>query len=278
MRGGGVCGWAAGAALGAVALLATSGTAVGAAKWSTYTDCSLVTSEYHDGDSFHVKRGRRTEIFRLYFVDAPETDTTLEDRLREQAEHFGTTTERMLEVGEDAKVFAMDFLDSTFTVESLREDARGSSKKPRYYAMVRVDDADLGLALVEAGLARVYGVMRELPDGTPAEKHRAKLRAAERRAEREQRGAWSREGRGPGSRLGPARLVTPSPAPLTPHNLVLVKPLAIYSIAETGRVGVLKAGTEVRVLGVEGSGYARIRFRIGEKTYEAKCRRAELGV
>lgn len=257
-------------AAGLGVLLLAGGRAAVAAEWRTYENCRLVASEYHDGDSFHVKRGRRTEIFRLYFVDAPESDITLEDRIAEQAEYFDVSPERVQELAEEAKRFAGEFLTPGFTVESLREDARGNSSKPRYFAMVRKGEADLGLALVEAGLARIYGVMRELPDGTSVEKHRARLRAAERRAQREKRGAWAPETRKPAAQI--------QGKPVTPRDLVLVQPLAVYSVSGHGRVGVLKAGTAVSILGAEGPTHYRIRFRQGEKTYEAKCRRIELGV
>ena len=45
-----------------------------------------------------------------------------------------------------------------------KEDARGRGHR-RYYALVKARGKYLSLALVEAGLARVYGWRTDLPDG-----------------------------------------------------------------------------------------------------------------
>jgi len=55
------------------------------AKWVTLERCRFMSEEQSDGDSFHVKSGQREFIFRLYFVDAPETDQNLKDRVNEQS-------------------------------------------------------------------------------------------------------------------------------------------------------------------------------------------------
>ena len=49
---------------------------VHAGDWTIYEHCRLITNPSNDGDSFHVRVGRNHYIFRLYFVDAPETDTS----------------------------------------------------------------------------------------------------------------------------------------------------------------------------------------------------------
>jgi len=44
-------------------------------QWVTYKGCRYLPNAANDGDSFHVRRRRGGKyIFRLYFVDAPETD------------------------------------------------------------------------------------------------------------------------------------------------------------------------------------------------------------
>jgi hypothetical protein len=47
------------------------------APWMTLKDCRYIKNPSDDGDSFHVRMGRKETIFRLYFVDAPETDRGL---------------------------------------------------------------------------------------------------------------------------------------------------------------------------------------------------------
>jgi len=53
---------------------------------------------------------QREFIFRLYFVDAPETDSSVKDRVREQAGYFGVSEEEVLQAGAAAKKFAAEWL------------------------------------------------------------------------------------------------------------------------------------------------------------------------
>jgi endonuclease YncB( thermonuclease family) len=251
-----------------LAALAPAARGASAGAWKTYENCTLVTAEYYDGDSFHARHGRRQEIFRLYFVDAPETDTSLDERIDEQAEYWDLSRSRVMAIGEQAKVFAAEFLKRGFTVETRRADARGNSDQPRYFAFVRAGEDDMGLALVGAGLARLYGLTTDLPDGTPAERYRAQLRSAERRAQREKRGAWA----------GPRGRDKAAANEIREQDLVLAHTIPIYSLKDTGRVGVLKAGTAVHVLGAETSQRVRIRFRNGDRLFEAACKRSDLGL
>lgn len=55
------------------------------AKWVTLKGCRYLPQDYNDGDSFHAKYGQREFIFRLYFVDAPELDESIAERVREHA-------------------------------------------------------------------------------------------------------------------------------------------------------------------------------------------------
>jgi endonuclease YncB( thermonuclease family) len=55
--------------------------------------CRLITGRNSDGDSFHVKHEKGENQFRLYFVDAPESEykeygggENNSERLNEQAE------------------------------------------------------------------------------------------------------------------------------------------------------------------------------------------------
>jgi len=160
--------------------------------WVTLSNCQLRPNPANDGDSFHVVCNGREYIFRLYFVDAPETDDSVSKRVEEQARYFSISKQNALSVGETARQFAATRLSGTFDVLTRWEDAKGRSALPRYYAFVRFNGRDLGEALVENGLARVYGARAQLPDGTTATNERAKLRSLERQAKAARRGAWAR--------------------------------------------------------------------------------------
>ena len=55
--------------------------------WEVLAGCRLVSSPINDGDSFLVKYGDETFTFRLYYVDALETNVSYIDRVREQARY-----------------------------------------------------------------------------------------------------------------------------------------------------------------------------------------------
>ena len=50
-------------------------------QWVTYKDCRYLPNAANDGDSFHVRAAGKEYIFRLYFVDTPETDMYFQARL-----------------------------------------------------------------------------------------------------------------------------------------------------------------------------------------------------
>jgi len=125
-----------------------------AAEWHTFENCKLKENPYNDGDSFHVllpkgKDGKHDErIFRLCFVDTPEVDNTIPDRVQDQADYWGISTNRTIRLGEEAKQFTQDFLKDRFTVYTYFKDAKGRSRLPRYFAMIQVDGRWLSTALV----------------------------------------------------------------------------------------------------------------------------------
>ncbi len=124
-------------------------------------------------------------------------------RLAEQARYWGLDTNQTMEVGRTAAEFTRRFLAGTFTVRSKREDARGQSSQPRFYALVQGREGDLGEALVERGLARVYGMRTAGPDGTPAEVIVGRLRGLEATARSQGRGAWGWAGDSRGEHVSP---------------------------------------------------------------------------
>src|SRR5689334_22434868 len=113
-----------------------TGTLFAAQRWETLNDCKLIHSEANDGDSFHVQHNGHEYIFRLYFVDTPETEDDFPERVAEQATYFGVSHRRALELGRAAARFTARELGEHFTVVTRWDDARGRSKLPRNYAFI----------------------------------------------------------------------------------------------------------------------------------------------
>jgi competence ComEA-like helix-hairpin-helix protein len=134
--------------------------------------------------------GRREYIFRLYFVDAAETDTGLSERTEEQAQYFGIPPPLTLKVGEAAKEFTRKKLQQPFTVRTCRQDALGRSKRERFYAFVQVGKKDLGEELVTNGLARLHGTASQAPGLDSPEREWEKLRRLEHEARTQKVGGW----------------------------------------------------------------------------------------
>ena len=99
-------------------------------------DCRLIPNPANDGDSFHVSAGEKEYLFRLYFVDAPETDAMIPGRLVEQAKYFGITVPQAIEVGRAAKDFVQRNCPQPFTVFTHMSGAMGQSRLERFYAFV----------------------------------------------------------------------------------------------------------------------------------------------
>jgi endonuclease YncB( thermonuclease family) len=165
-----------------------------AADWEELKGCRLVADEYGDGDSFHVRQGDRDYIFRLYFVDCPETDARFPDRVAEQAKYFGISSKAALALGEKAKAFTFAVLAKPFIVWTKWQDARGSSKQHRFYAIVvpdREPDMTLDALLVRNGLARIHGVSTTTPKGDSGEAVKTVLQTLEDNARVAKRGGWA---------------------------------------------------------------------------------------
>ena len=136
----------------------------GSKDWTVLENCHLIINPANDGDSFHANAGSNEYIFRLYLVDAPETDEMTPRRLVEQAKYFGITVPQAIEVGLAAKAFTREKLSEPFTVFTRMSDAMGRSKLERFYAFVQTKDGDLSEQLVRNGLARNYG-FKAVPPG-----------------------------------------------------------------------------------------------------------------
>ncbi len=160
------------------------------APWVTLQGGHYLIKRPNDGDSFHVSVEGHEYIFRLYFVDAPETSAEFGDRVEEQATYFGVTVDQVLQVGELAKEFTREKLADSFFVRTCWEDAGGRSRMQRFYAFVQTRTGDLGEQLVENGLARAH-LATAKPEGlTSAAAEWKNLIKLEHKAKREKVGGW----------------------------------------------------------------------------------------
>jgi DNA uptake protein ComE-like DNA-binding protein len=162
----------------------------GSKEWIVLQNCRLIANPANDGDSFHVSADVREYIFRLYMVDAPETDAMTPARLIAQAKYFSISVPQAIEVGLAAKEFTREKLSQPFTVFTRMSDAMGHSRLERFYAFVETKDGDLGEQLFRNGLARSYG-FKAVPPGLGSSRlELEKLRQFEGEAEKERIGGW----------------------------------------------------------------------------------------
>lgn len=251
--------------LGAL-LVAGTQQACAAKKWRLKEGCTLIDHPANDGDSFHVRVNKRHYLFRLYWVDTPETDLSLPERVAEQAAYFGLSPEETVKVGKEAEAFSRKFLQGSFTVHTKFADAMGRSARDRDYAIIEKDGTYLHVELVRAGLARIHGLEEVSEDMPSLGTMRMRLKAAEAEAKREARGGWSRHRDG-----GKVAAYT---GPYTLPRSVTVLDLQ----DPTRALGVLRAGAGIEVLGPESTVLTRIRFQAGEASREGLCRTVELGL
>ena len=162
-----------------------------AEKWETLDKCTLKSNSYNDGDSFHISYKGKEYIFRLYFVDTPETNLKYKDRVKDQAKYWKISIKAAIKIGKKAKKFSADNLNGKFTVLTKRDDAKGSSKIPRYFAFVKTASGDdLAELLVSNGLARIYGMRVNHPKGNKAYVISKQLKKLESRAKSKKLGGW----------------------------------------------------------------------------------------
>ena len=164
--------------------------------WVQLDGCRLLPNRWNDGDSFHIASGGQDYLFRLYFVDTPEAESSLSARLGEQAAYFKISSSQAQSLGKRASEFTRNRLGGrTFTVFTRWRDALGRSKQQRFYSIVRVDGKDLGELLVGEGLARIYGTRVALPDGRDSRAYLRTLETLERTARQQRKGAWGLTGK-----------------------------------------------------------------------------------
>lgn len=156
--------------------------------WDLLENCRLLRRSGNDGDSFHVQHDGKEFIFRLYYVDTPETNLSFPERVREQASYFNLDSNDMLRLGKEAGRFTERILSGgPFTVATKWEDARGNSRLPRHYAFVVTSQGDLDELLMAEGYVRLYGM--KIDGGLGSRKYQA-LKKLEAEARRERVGAW----------------------------------------------------------------------------------------
>lgn len=162
-----------------------------------FKSCTFIAKDWSDGDSFAVKfpDGKERTV-RLYGVDCIEMhvkgDDTNARRLRDQRRYFGIADIMTAKsVGEMAKSQTASWLAKPFTVRTIFADARGDGRYERVYGFIELADGrDLSEALVEAGLARAFGVVRQLQDGRSGDEWAEHLKDLELIAARKGVGAW----------------------------------------------------------------------------------------
>jgi len=172
-----------------------------AGGYEIYRNCTLIDYRNNDGDSFMLRLpDGRQEEFRLYFVDTPESafkryagGETNHERIRQQAAELGgITPEQAVEIGKKGKAFTLGLLGSApFTIHTCWDSPFHDE---RYHAFVEVKENGkarwLHELLVERGFVRIKTKPADLPDGTPASRHRDHLRDLERRAKQSGTGVW----------------------------------------------------------------------------------------
>ena len=169
----------------------------------TFPGCTLVEAEWADGDSFPVRLPDGRQITtRLYGADCIEwhvNDETLARRLRAQRRYFGiadsgatSSMKTARDFGKQAALRTRELLAKPFTVHTAFAGARGNGEKERAYAFVTTSDGkDLATILVDDGLARAFGVTRQLPDGTSGNEYRDTLADLELTAAAAKKGIWA---------------------------------------------------------------------------------------
>ena len=133
-------------------------------------------------------------------MDTPESafksyagGDTNHQRIREQAADMGgITPQQAVKIGQEAKYFTLELLASRPFDIHTRWDSPFNDN--RFHAFVRVNQDGksrwLHEILVEKGFVRIHTKGADLPDGTPAAKHKAQLKDLEITAKRTHAGAW----------------------------------------------------------------------------------------
>jgi len=158
--------------------------------------CSLVDSEYNNGDTFLLKTDDGV-VFdaHLYGVDAFETSNEFPSIVSEQAKYFGITNEQAIELGNKAREFIKTQLTKghqtktiAFTTPAFNLLKKDSNNKSVLDGEIIVDGESLACLLVKGGLVKIYGT---IPHTRPEYiVSREKLLQLEEEAKKEKVGGW----------------------------------------------------------------------------------------
>lgn len=161
-------------------------------NWEVLTDCRLEALA-PSGNTLQVLAGGQHYRFRPYFVDPVATEAESAETLEDQARYFSLPTNSVKTTGRRTSAATRDFLGDGFEVVTKWADARTDDAGPVYFAFLRRRGEHLSLELVEAGLARIYGVppTGAWPGGMDPEAFLFGLKQAERRAQQKAIGIWS---------------------------------------------------------------------------------------
>ncbi|MBP7828604.1 MAG: thermonuclease family protein [Kiritimatiellae bacterium] len=263
------------AALAALALLPPGAGA--AKKWRVMEECTLIDNPANDGDSFHVRWKNRHYIFRLYFVDTPESEWSLPERIKEQAAYFGIDEAATVQLGRDAKKFTEKFLADGFSIQTMREDARGRSDRDRFYGVVKNKAGeDLAEALIANGLARIHGVDKDVPEEVRSSTFNRRLKGLELQAKNQKLGGWA-----PNLTRVEQRLAgLAAPADIVGQTVTTPQTVSVFSLEDASRqLGILQRGAQVKVLEALSPIMLKIQITTGSgAVIEGQCRRADLGI
>ena len=166
-----------------------------AGQWQQLTHPRLIDNGGNDGDSFLLGHESGSQRFRLYFVDTPEKSRRYPDRLQHQARYFNNISiDTLTAGGKEAEHFTLDLLKRhKFAAWTKWENVMDSD---RFHVLIRFTDMPgepwLHEQLVKAGLARIYTMPVDLPDGTPKATHVNQLKSLETGARRDHRGLWGK--------------------------------------------------------------------------------------
>jgi endonuclease YncB( thermonuclease family) len=232
-------------------------------------------------------------IFRLCFVDCPEAEDAVPERVDEQAEYFGVSREHILKTGRAAARFTASTLRGSFTVHTEWMDAKGDSQLQRFFAVVIVDGKDLAELLAANGLCRVYGKMVNRPDGPSMGQVAQKLDSLAQAAKRGNRGIWGKldadaanstlaaaeSGHDGGTAVSQPSIPTSS-APPTYEKVTCPGRATAYTPRPPFKpIGSFEAGTALEIIARLPDAMVQVRFTspAGKVTY-ASCKYFELGL
>lgn len=161
--------------------------------WHRLDACRYVPDKSNDGDSFLVQCANAKKFFvRLYFVDAPESDASFPERVRQQYDYFGVTMDELTRGGARARDYVQRLLGNRyFSIFTRYSFAQGRSKATRYYGLVVVENRYLHEILLSEGLARNKGSRVSLPTGEKAKIYAAALQRLEDDARVRRKGVWA---------------------------------------------------------------------------------------